>query len=60
MIYSNRIQHSGAIEVSAMVRDTKTREVWRESQVYYDYHSHDCKRMYRQHLIDSGLMLVEV
>lgn len=60
MIYASRIPHSGAIEVSAMVRDTKTREVWRESRVYYGYRTNDCKKMYRQHLIDSGFMLVEV
>lgn len=59
MIYASRIQHSGAIEVSAMVRDTKTRDVWRESRVYYGYHSQDCKKLYRQHLVDSGFMLVD-
>jgi hypothetical protein len=60
MISTTRLQPSGAIEVSALVRDTKTCEVWYERQAYYGYHSQDCKKLYRQHLRDSNLMLVEV
>jgi len=60
MLSTNKLHPSGALEVSAMVRDTKTHEVWLERRQYYGYTKAEAKERYRQHLRDSNLFLVGV
>ena len=58
MITATKIHPSGALEVSAHVRDTVLGGSWYERQVYYGYNKAEAMRKYRQHLIESRYVLV--
>ena len=58
MITVNKIHPSGALEISAHVRDTVLGGSWYERQVYYGYNNADAKRRYREHLRENRYVLV--
>ena len=58
MITARTIPHNGALELSAMVRDTAGWGVWYESQVYYGYNKTEAKRKFREYLIEKHYVLV--
>ena len=58
MITTRKIHPSGALEISAHVRDTVLGGSWYERQVYYGYSNAEAKRRYREHLVASRYMLV--
>lgn len=58
MITAHKIPHSGALELSAMVRDTLGGGAWYERRVYYGYNLTEAKRKYREHLIQNHYVLV--
>jgi hypothetical protein len=46
------------LEVSAMVRATETGQVWLERQTYQGTDVNSAKKMFRQHMIENGYVLV--
>ena len=58
MITVRTLPHNGALEVSAMVRDTTDWSVWIEWNIYYGYNKADAKRKFREHLIEKHYVLV--
>jgi hypothetical protein len=58
MITTRKIHPSGALEISAHVRDTVLGGSWYERQVYYDYTKIEAMRRYRQHLVANRYVLV--
>lgn len=58
MITIRTIPHSGALELSAMVRDTAGWGVWLEHTTYYGYNKTEAKRRFREHLIEKHYVLV--
>lgn len=58
MITVRRLPHNGALELSAMVRDTAGWGVWLEHTTYYGYNKTEAKRRFREHLIESRYVLV--
>ena len=58
MITASKIHPSGALEISAHVRDTVLGGSWYERQVYYGYSKADAMRRYRQHLVANRYALV--
>lgn len=58
MITARKIHPSGALEISAHVRDTVLGGSWYERQVYYGYNNAEAKRRYREHLINNHYVLV--
>lgn len=58
MITVSKIHPSGALEISAHVRDTVLGGSWYERQVYYGYNKTEAKRRYREHLIEKRYALV--
>jgi len=58
--YIKGVPNSGlyTLEVSAMVRDIKSGEVWLERQTYQGTDVNSAKRMFRQHTIENGYVLV--
>ena len=58
MITARTLPHNGAIEVTAMVRDTTGWGVWLEWNVYYGYNKTQAKRMFREYMIEKGYVLV--
>lgn len=57
MITVTKIHPSGALEVSAHIRDV-TWCSWYERQVYYGYNKAEALRKYREHLRDYQYVLV--
>lgn len=58
MITARKIYPSGALEISAHVRDTVLGGSWYERQVYYQYNKAEAMRKYREHLVANRYMLV--
>jgi hypothetical protein len=58
MITARKIHPSGALEVSAHVRDTVLGGSWYERQVYYQYSKAEAMRKYREHLRNNQYVLV--
>ncbi len=58
MITVRRLPHNGALELSAMVRDTAGWGVWLEHTTYYGYNKTEAKRRFREHLIEKHYVLV--
>ena len=58
MITVRRLPHNGALELSAMVRDTAGWGVWLEHTTYYGYDKTEAKRRFREHLIHNHYVLV--
>ena len=58
MITVRTIPHSGALELSAMVRDTTGWGVWLEHTTYYGYNKAEAKRRFREHLREKHYVLV--
>lgn len=58
MITARKIYPSGALELSAHVRDTIGGGSFYERQVYYDYNKTEAMRRYRQHLVANHYILV--
>lgn len=52
-MYAHRIQHSGAIEVAALVTDGI--DEWREHETYYGYTKREARRRFAAHLRERGL-----
>jgi hypothetical protein len=57
MITARKIHPSGALEVSAHVRDV-TWCSWYERQTYYGYNKAEAMRRYREHLREHQYVLV--
>jgi hypothetical protein len=58
MITVRRLPHNGALELSAMVRDTAGWGVWLEHTIYYGYDKAEAKRRFREHLREKHYVLV--
>ncbi len=58
MITVRRLPHNGALELSAMVRDTAGWGVWLEHTTYYGYDKAEAKRRFREHLREKHYVLV--
>lgn len=58
MITATKIHPSGALEISAYVRDTVLGDSWYERQTYYQYSKAEAMRKFREHLIESRYALV--
>jgi hypothetical protein len=58
MITVRRLPHNGALELTAMVRDTATWGVWLEHTMYYGYNKTEAKKLFRQHLAEKRYVLV--
>jgi hypothetical protein len=58
MITVRTIPHSGALEISAHIRDIALGGSWYERQVYYGYNKTEAKRKYREHLNEKHYVLV--
>lgn len=58
MITVSTIYPSGTLEVSALVKDTVTREVWYERRAFYGYGKAESRKLFRAHLVDSRYVLV--
>lgn len=58
MITMRQVHPSGALELSAMVMGTVSRQVWLERQMYYGYNKHEARSKFRTHLVESGFVLV--
>jgi Holliday junction resolvasome RuvABC DNA-binding subunit len=58
VITLNRVHPSGTLEVRAMVLETTTRQVWQERQTYYGYNNNEARKLFRQHLVENGFVLV--
>jgi hypothetical protein len=58
--YKEGVPNSGifTLEVTAMVRDIKSGEVWLERQTYQGTDVNSAKKMFREHLIENGFVLV--
>ena len=58
--YIKGVEGSGiyTLEVSAMVRATETGQVWLERQTYQGTDVNSAKKMFRQHMIENGYVLV--
>jgi hypothetical protein len=58
MITIRKVHPSGALEVSALVRQFPSREVWLERRAYYDYTKQEARKLFIQHLTANHLALV--
>lgn len=58
MITIRKVHPSGALEVSALVRQFPSREVWLERRAYYDYTKQEARKLFIQHLNANHLALV--
>lgn len=58
--YIKGVPNSGlyTLEVSAMVRGIESGAVWLERQTYQGTDVNRAKRMFREHLIENGFVLV--
>ena len=59
MITTERIAHSGALVLSALVRDSLTPFAWYESQTFYGYGVREAQALFREYLASSGMRLVK-
>ena len=49
---------NGALEISALVKiEEFSRDIWLESQVYYEYSKRDAKTEFKNYLISKGYQL---
>lgn len=49
---------NGALEISALVKiEEFSRDIWLESQVYYEYSKRDAKTEFKNYLIGKGYQL---
>ncbi len=49
---------NGALEISALVKiEEFSRDIWLESQVYYEYSKRDAKTEFANYLIGKGYQL---
>lgn len=58
MITVRKVHPSGALELSAMVRQFPSREVWLERRAYYDYTKQEARKLFIQYLNDNKMSLV--
>ena len=58
MIIVSKIHPSGALEVSAMVRDLRLYGVYLERQTYYGYSKQEARKQFIIHLNANHLALV--
>jgi hypothetical protein len=59
MITTERVAHSGALVLSALVRDSLTPFNWYETQTFYGYGVREARALFREHLTSNGMKLVK-
>ena len=60
MITIERVQHSGAYVVSALVSDGKSCGTWYMSRTYYGYTKQGAAQLYRDYCYDFGIEIQKV